>query len=771
MSNSHTPRDIDAVARVLTEKYGGKLGANGELSCRCPFHDDEHRSASFDTKTGAFVCYVPTCRASGNHNITFKELAQTIGASILEAPPPRQTRRIVATYDYHDANGNLVQQVVRFEPKSFAQRVPSPDGKGWIWKSAKPQVPYNLPALIDALKKGRTVFVVEGEKHVDALGKLGFVATTCAMGAGKWTDEHTRYFVGSSSRVFVLPDNDEPGRLHAESVVSQLRAAGVSVHILDLPDLPPKGDVIDWLNALPKGTDAAATLKALCRAKATKNQSKSLPTVKNPVSLVESPESALPAPVSSDGATRSHQNGNASTDHRDTSQSKTGDGSLAEREVKVLASYLLLPDLYDEYPLTPQQFYTFAHQVIMRAFIQARAQGNATVASIVEVLRANRELEIAGGVSAIQSLLSKGVSKHEAELYIQQIAEEAFIRRLQHAASRLASIAAEPDLPLNERRASAERVFAELLKDDASRQTRLTEVTDLFVQFSTDVEKSYQGGVKQYRTGLPQLDRMVRLEPSRLVVVAARPGVGKSIFLLNLARGICAANQSARVAMYSLEMNANQILRRMVSAYGDIDTSRIGSDDMTENDWRLFYAALSNISKHSIHINDSAVLTVGDIKRECSALKRSKGLDAIVVDYLGLLQRPSNMNEAQALGRVARELKVLATSLGCVVIAAAQLNRTADQLASRSHLPDDAHLLASLRDSGEIEEHADIAIFLERPHRLNSQADPRELVVRVLKNRDGATGQLSLGINLARASVYERPSNMVVPTVKLVNGG
>ena len=161
--------------------------------------------------------------------------------------PSNERRRLVATYRYADAAGVLLYEVVRFEPKDFRQR--RPDGRGgWIWNLGDvARVLYRLPELVASVADGRPVFVVEGEKDADNLAALGVVATTCAMGAGKWRPEYNDAL--RDRHVFIVPDNDEPGRAHAEQVAEALADVAASVKIVELPGLPPKGDVSDWLAA------------------------------------------------------------------------------------------------------------------------------------------------------------------------------------------------------------------------------------------------------------------------------------------------------------------------------------------------------------------------------------------------------------------------------------------------------------------------------------------------------------------------------------------
>ena len=167
---------------------------------------------------------------------------------IPEAAPsaPQARARQVCAYDYPDADGVLLFQVLRFEPKDFRQRRPDGTG-GWVSNlKGVERVPYRLPQLIEAVSAGRTVYIVEGEKSADRLAALGMDATCSSGGANKWRPSYTPFFVGAD--VVILPDNDQPGRDHAQQVAEALHEVA-SVRIIALPDLPPKGDVCDWLDA------------------------------------------------------------------------------------------------------------------------------------------------------------------------------------------------------------------------------------------------------------------------------------------------------------------------------------------------------------------------------------------------------------------------------------------------------------------------------------------------------------------------------------------
>jgi len=217
---------------------------------------DRFRALNDFEQTGAVFCNQCFSKANGDGvaaiqwatGWTFPEsvdkLAEHLG---LNGTKPVQPKREVANYRYEDEHGNLLFQVVRYEPKGFAQRRPKPDGQtGWLWNlTGVKQVPYRLPALL--AKVNSQVFICEGEKDCDRLAELGLVATTNAGGAEKWTAEHAAYLAGRN--VTILPDNDDKGRAHANKVAASLHGIAASVRVLVLPNLPLKGDVSNWLDA------------------------------------------------------------------------------------------------------------------------------------------------------------------------------------------------------------------------------------------------------------------------------------------------------------------------------------------------------------------------------------------------------------------------------------------------------------------------------------------------------------------------------------------
>jgi hypothetical protein len=225
---------------VFRERVAGLRIRGHQGYGRCPFHDDARASFSVDLDTGLWTCHAGC--GTGNAN----QFAERLGLRNT-SKAPANVDRIVATYPYIDERGELLFEVVRFEPKGFCVR--RPDGPtGWIWNlEGVRRVPYRLRELLTAVHRGERVHIVEGEKDSDRLASAGLAVTTNPGGAGKWRTEFAPYFKGS--KVAILPDNDDPGRRHAEQVARSLYGVAAEVKVVALPGLPPKGDVSDWLAA------------------------------------------------------------------------------------------------------------------------------------------------------------------------------------------------------------------------------------------------------------------------------------------------------------------------------------------------------------------------------------------------------------------------------------------------------------------------------------------------------------------------------------------
>lgn len=275
--------DLRTILTYFDVKHGPK-GQEGYYEARCPVHDDKKASLIIGPgDTGVRIKCLANCptedvlaavgltmrnlfydeKERPDHTAVLKQKkalapkpAVAKPAEKLEPEAPKTPRRIECVYPYTDEKGTVLFEVVRYIPKDFRQRVPDPTAKGgyrWTIKGVRPVI-YKLPLVLDAIKKGRPIFVVEGEKDAESLAQIGAVGTTSAMGAGKWHAEHSAFLAGAD--VYILPDNDEPGRKHAEQVSAFLVHKARTVYILDLtkvcPQLPEKGDFSTMMELMGK---------------------------------------------------------------------------------------------------------------------------------------------------------------------------------------------------------------------------------------------------------------------------------------------------------------------------------------------------------------------------------------------------------------------------------------------------------------------------------------------------------------------------------------
>ena len=240
---SHLNFKVFYQSHVISFKENG----NNQGIGLCPFHDDTSPSLSINLKNGLFNCFA--CNAKGDVFKFYQDLRKvdfkTALSEIALAFGIEESKRcILKTYDYTDAEGNLIFQCVRYEPKGFSQRRPDPKSKGWIYNlDGVTPVLFNLPAIAEA----DTVFICEGERDCENLKNIGICATTSPMGAGKWRDDYAFLYLKGKD-VVVLPDNDQPGKDHAFKVAASLAGVAKSVKVVELSGLPEKGDISDWLD-------------------------------------------------------------------------------------------------------------------------------------------------------------------------------------------------------------------------------------------------------------------------------------------------------------------------------------------------------------------------------------------------------------------------------------------------------------------------------------------------------------------------------------------
>lgn len=411
-----------------------------------------------------------------------------------------------------------------------------------------------------------------------------------------------------------------------------------------------------------------------------------------------------------------------------------------EAEQSVLGSMMLSRTAIAEAleVVRPDDFYRRAHQVVAEAMRNLFAAGEAVDAvTVVEELRRSGGLEHAGGVPYIHTLLSGVPTAANASFYAQIVVENSTLRRLIDAATRIAQECYDipPDIDDAINRAG------ELIYNVAARRIHsdFRPIRDLLSETMEQLEMlaSRDSELTGVPTGFRDLDlRLSGLQRQNLIIVAARPAMGKTSFVMNVAHN-AALKYGVPVVIFSLEMSQTEIVQRLISAEAHVDTSRLRSGHLSEADWTRVSNAVGKLDTAPLYIDDTASTSLMEIRAKCQRLKRNQNLGLVVVDYIQLMQSSRRTeNRVQEVSEISRGLKILAKELDVPVVAVSQLSRQPEQGGGdrRPHL-------SHLRDSGSIEQDSDVVMFVYREEYYNPDTPAKgEAELIVAKHRNGPVG-------------------------------
>lgn len=422
-----------------------------------------------------------------------------------------------------------------------------------------------------------------------------------------------------------------------------------------------------------------------------------------------------------------------------------------DAEASVLGSMLLSATAIDEVTelLTPADFYRGANRTVFEAITHLRDAGEpADLVTVGDELERRGQLDDIGGAVALADLLSRTPTAASALYYARIVADCALRRRLVDAAGQISRLALHP-----EDGASAPEVADQaeaLLHTYAARRTPgdATALRDLVGDQLTRLEDlEGRGPVTGLATGYPDLDRLTAgLQPGSLVLLAARPGLGKSALAVNIATH-AAARLNQPVALFSLEMSSGEIVQRILSAEARVPLARLRTGQLSDPDWAALSATVGRLADAPLHLDDSPGLSAGDVRARSRRLQRRGGLALVVVDYLQLLAPPRRMdNHASELAETSRALKLLAKELDLPVLALSQLSRRPEERTDRRPQ------LADLRGSGGLEQDADLVWLLYREDAYQPDPPPTgPAELAVAKHRNGPLGVVRLVFHADRA--------------------
>lgn len=392
--------------------------------------------------------------------------------------------------------------------------------------------------------------------------------------------------------------------------------------------------------------------------------------------------------------------------------------------------------------LKPETFYKPAHKVIYEAILELFKKNEPIdIVTVSEHLRNKEELDTAGGRSYINDLALNVVTTVNVEFYAKIIQEKEIKRALINAGSEIVSMSYENEDTDNVLDNAQKLIFNIAAQKDTS---DLVPIQDLVVTSYEEIEQRFNNkdelvGVD---TGFYDLNTLTSgLRKSDLIILAARPSMGKTAFALNLAQNVAMKTKKG-VAIFSLEMPKQQLVKRMLCAEAEVDTQRITSGNMQPKDWEKLVDAMTRLSDARIYIDDTAGVTATDIKAKCRRLMmEEKDLGLVVIDYLQLMEGGGNTNDRnQQISAISRSLKGLARELDVPIIALSQLSRGVE---SR---PDKRPMMSDLRDSGAIEQDADIIMFIYRDEYYNRDDvnNKGKAEVIIAKHRNGPVGTIEL---------------------------
>jgi replicative DNA helicase len=433
-----------------------------------------------------------------------------------------------------------------------------------------------------------------------------------------------------------------------------------------------------------------------------------------------------------------------------------------EAEESVLGSMLLSKTAVGEALeiLQPEDFYREAHASICETIRDLFAQGEPVDAiTCAEELRRRGLLEGVGGAAFIHTLVSSVPTAANALYYARIVSEHAVLRRLIEAATTIAQDAFDvPEDVENAVNRAEEAIFAV-----ASRRVHqdFRPIRDLLSESMEHIEllSTRQEDVTGVPTGFTDLDRLLSgMQPGNLILVAARPAMGKSTFAVNVAQHV-AQNAGRPAVVFSLEMSWMEIVQRLICAEARIDTTKIRNGRMGEAEWRRVSHAVGRLAEAPLFIDDTPSISMGEIRAKCRRLKAKHGLGLIVVDYLQLMTSTRRIeNRVQEVSDISRTMKILAKELEVPVMAVSQLSRQPEQTGggNKPRRP----RLADLRESGALEQDADVVMFVYREDYYDPQSEKKgEAEIIVEKHRNGPTDTINLAFlgqytkfeNLARA--------------------
>ncbi|MBE7036816.1 MAG: replicative DNA helicase [Ruminococcaceae bacterium] len=390
--------------------------------------------------------------------------------------------------------------------------------------------------------------------------------------------------------------------------------------------------------------------------------------------------------------------------------------------------------------LTNSDFYIEANKLIYESMQELfNRDMPIDLVTVSEELNLREQLAAVGGVEYLGYLASTLPTTANLRQYVDIVQDKAMLRRLIRASGEIMEMGYSPGGDTKNIADEAGRLIFDVLENQ--QQRGIVHIKDVLLQTNESLAEIYRnkGKLTGVPTGITELDKsLFGLQKSDFILIAARPSMGKTSFALNIATH-AAVHGQVPVVIFSLEMSSVQLVSRIISSEMLIDSNHLRTGELTDDDWEKIAASLSTLGQAPIYINDSTNVTISDIRAKCRRLKLEKGLGLVVIDYLQLMQGTRSESRQQEISDISRSLKILAKELDVPIIALSQLSRAPEQRAE--HRP----MLSDLRESGAIEQDADIVMFLYRDDVYNPDTEKKNVAECIIaKHRAGSVGTIEM---------------------------
>lgn len=409
---------------------------------------------------------------------------------------------------------------------------------------------------------------------------------------------------------------------------------------------------------------------------------------------------------------------------------------MLERDAYLIASGLLEADV----------FYKDAHQRIFRA-IQKLSSNEAPIdlLTVTESLRQSGELEQVGGAYYLAQLTSRVASAAHIEFHARIIVQKYLQRKLIGVCTELQEMAYDEATDVSDLMDKAQRSILDLADGKIKKET--AEIAPIIDEALKGIREAAEkpDGINGVPSGFRALDAVTTgWQPSDLVIIAARPAMGKTAFVLSMARNMAVIHKQP-VAIFSLEMSAVQLVTRLIASETELSSAKLKTGRLTEEEWKQLHGRIKALVEAPIFVDDTPALSIFELRAKCRRLKQKYGMKVLIIDYLQLMTAGADMrgNREQEVSLISRQLKIIAKELSVPVLALSQLNRGVE---SR---PDKKPILSDLRESGSIEQDADMVLFIHRPEKYGiTDHEGQSLVgianIIIAKYRNGATQEVNL---------------------------